>query len=130
MFENWSDDRLAGIGLRRTPQGLEIIIPDDANIYAMTVGRQMALGHGGRPAMTFEQDSCVETLSFADVDGKAHALAAHLRGLGLGRGSLIAIHTGNRPETAIAHMAVCLIGGVAVTLSQLYGPDALGARAQ
>lgn len=125
MFESWCEQELAQIGLRRAQHGFEIIIPEDANIYTMTVGRQIALGKGASRAMSFEHKGELETLSFADVDRQAKSLATHLRGLGLGRGSLVAIHTGNRPETGIAHMAVCLIGGVAVTLSQLYGPDAL-----
>ena len=35
------------------------------------------------------------------------------------------MHTGQHPDTAIAHMAVCKLGAVAVTLSQLYGPQSL-----
>ena len=125
MLNDLNADQLAKIGLVRDGVDLSISVPDDANIYSMTVGAQIAAGNGERVAMIFEQPDGVTTWTFGEVDHAATALAAHLRGLGLGRGSLVALHTGNRPETAIAHMAICKIGGTAVTLSQLYGPDAL-----
>ena len=126
MLNDLNTEQLAKIGLVRDGADLSISVPDDTNIYAMTVGAQMAAGNGERVAMIFEQPDGVTTLTFGEVDRAATALAAYLRDLGLGRGSLVALHTGNRPETAIAHMAICKIGGTAVTLSQLYGPDALG----
>lgn len=125
MLNDLNADQLAKIGLVRDGVDLSISVPDDANIYSMTVGAQIAAGNGEHVAMIFEQPDGVTTWTFGEVDHAATALAAHLRGLGLGRGSLVALHTGNRPETAIAHMAICKIGGTAVTLSQLYGPDAL-----
>ncbi len=126
LFADWSDDKLAGIGLRRREAGIEIDIPEDANIHAMTVGRQLAEGRADAPAMIFDRgEDQLEHWSFGQIDAAATALAAHLRALGYGRGDPVGLHTGMRPETAIAHMAVCKLGGVAVTLSQLYGPDAL-----
>ena len=125
MLNDLNTEELAKIGLVRGKTGLSISVPDDANIYAMTVGAQLAAGKGERLAMIFEQADGVTRWTFNQIDQAATALAAHLRGLGLGRGSLVALHTGNRPETAIAHMAICKLGGTAVTLSQLYGPDAL-----
>lgn len=63
--------------------------------------------------------------NFGEVETQATALARDLRARGYGKGDLIGLHTGMRPETAIAHMAICKLGATAVTLSQLYGPDAL-----
>ena len=37
----------------------------------------------------------------------------------------MAIHTAQSPQTAITHMAIYKIGAVALTLSHLYGPDAI-----
>jgi acetyl-CoA synthetase len=125
MLNDLNADQLAKIGLVRDGVDLSISVPDDANIYSMTVGAQIAAGNGERVAMIFEQPDGVTTWTFGEVDRAATALAAYLRDLGLGRGSFVALHTGNRPETAIAHMAICKIGGTTVTLSQLYGPDAL-----
>lgn len=126
IFSSWSDQDLAGIGLKRSGDEIEIDIPQDANIYHMTVGAQIKAGRADAPAMIFElSDGSIERWSFGDIDDQATALAADLRRRGYGRGDLIGLHTGMRPETAIAHMAVCKLGATTVTLSQLYGPDAL-----
>ncbi len=126
LFESWTGDDLAEIGLARREGSIEIDILHDANIYHMTVGAQIKAGRHDAPAMIFEAaDGTVKRWSFGEIDAQATALAADLRARGYGRGDLIGLHTGMRPETAIAHMAVCKLGATAVTLSQLYGPDAL-----
>lgn len=126
IFKLWSDQDLADIGLVRKNESIEIAISPDANIYHMTVGAQIKAGRHDAPAMIFEKpDGTVLRWSFGDIDSQATALARDLRARGYGRGDLIGLHTGMRPETAIAHMAVCKLGATAVTLSQLYGPDAL-----
>jgi len=125
-MDNWSDEALADIGLERTDGAFRINIPDDANIYSMTVGRYLDAASRDRLAMRFEQsDGSTRDYSFADIDAAATALAAYLRQNGYGRGDYIGLHCGLRPETAIGHMAICKIGAVAVTLSQLYGPETL-----
>ena len=79
VFADWSDEALAGIGLRRSGGGVEIDIPEDANIFAMTVGRQLAAGRSAAPAMVFERpDGSLERWSFGEIDRAATALAAHL----------------------------------------------------
>ena len=126
MFKDWPASALADIGLSRVSEGVKIDIPADANLYHMTVGAQLDAGRHAAPAMIFERpDGSLEHWSFGDIDAQATALAHELRQRGYKRGDLIGLHTGMRPETAIAHMAVCKLGGTAVTLSQLYGPDAL-----
>ena len=131
MFADWRDEDLARIGLKREGTALAIHIPTDANIHAMTVGRQLDRGHADAPAMIYERpDGSLERWTFGEIDAAATALAAHLRQLGVGRGDPVGLHTGMRPETGIAHMAVCKLGAVAVTLSQLYGPDAAGPCAE
>lgn len=117
---------LAPMNLRREGAGYAIVWPEDANIFHMTLGKHLGPESRDRPAMIFEDGAgAVSVQSFAEVDRAATNLAAALRALGHGRGSLIGIHTGQHPDTAVAHMAVCKLGGVAVTLSQLYGPDTL-----
>ncbi|SOH92198.1 acetyl-CoA synthetase [Monaibacterium marinum] len=126
VFEAWSADDLAKIGLIRQDGAIAIDIAPDANIYHMTVGAQIAAGRQDARAMTFEGvDGSLQNWTFGEIDAQASALASELRARGYGRGDLIGLHTGMRPETAIAHMAVCKLGATAVTLSQLYGPDAL-----
>ena len=106
--------------------GHEIVWSKDYNIYNATVGRYLGLEDRDRTAMIFEAtDGTVMHMTFAEVDVAATGLAAKLRDLGYGKGDPVALHTGQHPDTAIGHMAICKIGGIAVTLSQLYGPDTL-----
>jgi len=118
---------LAKLHLQRDAAGqVSITWPADYNIYTATVGRYLGPEHRDRPAMIFEHDDgTVTTQSFAEVDAAATGLAAELRRLGYGKGDPVAVHTGQHPDTGIAHMAIAKIGGIAVTLSQLYGPDTL-----
>ncbi|MEM6463456.1 MAG: AMP-binding protein [Pseudomonadota bacterium] len=125
-LDEWSEADLAEIGLMRPDGRLEIVIEPDCNIFSMTVGRYLGPESRDRRAISIEEaDGSVAHMTFADVDRASTALAARLRALGYGRGDYVGLHCGMRPETAIAHMAVCKIGAVAVTLSQLYGPDTL-----
>ncbi len=123
---DWTEAELAKIGLENRDGQIAIATPPDANLYGMTVGRFLGPDTRDKPAVSIEEaDGSLRSYSFAEVDAGATALAARLRALGYGRGDYVGLHTGMRPETAIAHMAVAKIGGVAVTLSQLYGPDSL-----
>jgi acetyl-CoA synthetase len=70
------------------------------------------------------------TLSYAALAGQANRLSNVLRKLGAARGDRVALMLPQRPETAIAHMAIYQIGAVAMPLSTLFGPDALEYRLQ
>ncbi len=100
--------------------------PENTNIFHMTVGKYLTAASRDNTAMIFEEaDGSATTMTFADVDNASTNLASALQELGYGRGDLIGLHTGQHPDTAVAHMAVCKLGAVAVTLSQLYGPQSL-----
>ena len=119
--------RLPRLNLRAVPSGgYRIVTPPRCNIAADTVGRWARSPRAGHPAIVYEQaDGTVGTWTFAEIDEQATRLAACLSRMGVGRGSRVAVHTGMRPETGIAHMAIYKLGAIAVTLSQLYGPDTL-----
>jgi acetyl-CoA synthetase len=51
-----------------------------------------------------------------------------LRAIGIHRGDVVAVHTPQRPETAIAHMALYRLGAIALPISKLFGPDAIQYR--
>lgn len=103
---------------------LKIRIPERANIAADTVGRFARGARAGHPALIFEEeDGTLKRYSFAELDTLSDQLARGLRALGVGPGEPVAVHTGQRPETAIAHLAIHKLGAVVMTLSQLYGPD-------
>jgi len=70
------------------------------------------------------------TLSYATLQREADRLALALARLGVARGDRVAIVMPQRPETAVAHMAVYQLGAVAMPLSMLFGPEALAHRLQ
>lgn len=122
-----SPDEQSSLYIERDANGRYAIIwPEDYNIYSATVGRFLGPRNRNRTAMIFEDPSgAITTMTFAEVDAAATGLAAELRRLGYGKGDPVALHTGQHPDTGIGHMAIAKIGGIAVTLSQLYGPDTL-----
>lgn len=128
MANRIDDAWLDRLNLRRNaekPGGYEIVIPPRYNIARATV-EQHARTQPDQTALIFEAaDGTLSTWSFAELDRDASRLARALRKLGIKRGDRVALHAGMRPETGIAHMAIYKLGAVAVTLSQLYGPDTL-----
>jgi len=102
-----------------------IPIPARCNIGHDTVG-QHALQTPTSPALVFEDATGgVCTWSFSQLDDWALRVAAWFATLGVGRGDPMGIHTGQRPETMVVHLALYKLGAVAVTLSELYGPDTI-----
>jgi acetyl-CoA synthetase len=119
-------ERLTELNLAAKEDGHRIVWSHDTNIFDMTVGKFLSPDQRNKPAMIFEApDGTTQVQSFAEIDRQSTNLAACLRSLGYGRGSFVGLHTGQHPDTAVAHMAVCKLGAIAVTLSQLYGPDTL-----
>ncbi|HJR24963.1 MAG TPA: AMP-binding protein, partial [Acidimicrobiales bacterium] len=68
---------------------------------------------GERDAVLSDDDR----LSFAELDARSNAFARHLAGLGVGRGSRVAVMLTNRPEFVVAVNAISKLGGAAVLLS-------------
>ena len=101
-------------------------MPLNANIAADTVGRFATGAKADHLALIHEHpDLTVEKYTFAELNELASRFAVFLTDLGVKQGQPVAIHTAQSPQTAIAHMAIYKIGAVALTLSHLYGPDAV-----
>lgn len=82
-----------------------------------------------RFAMYWEDESgSTAAFTYWDLQQQANRLANALAALGIGRGDKVAIILPQRPETAVAHLAVYRLGAIAVPLSFLFGPDALEFR--
>ena len=68
------------------------------------------------------------TYTFAEIRAAANRLANVLAGLGIERGDRVGIVLPQRPETAIAHVAIYKLAAIAVPLANLFGPEALHYR--
>ena len=68
------------------------------------------------------------TVSFGELAEASNRLANVLVGKGVGAGDRVALILSQRPETAIAHVAIYKLGAIAVPLSAAFGQDALDVR--
>ena len=85
----------------------------------------------GRTALIHERgDGGVERYSFEALSEASNRLANILVARGVVRGDRVAVLLPQVPEAAIAHLAIYKLGGIAVPLFQLFGPDALEYRLQ
>src|SRR5687767_4848028 len=84
-----------------------------------------------RFALYWEDESGASAAySFWDIQQAANRFSNALVALGVKRGERVAIILPQRPETAIAYLAVFQMGAIALPLSHLFGPDALEYRLQ
>jgi acetyl-CoA synthetase len=82
-----------------------------------------------RFALYWEDESGASAAySFRDIQQQANRLSNALAALGVKRGERVALLLPQRPETAIAYMAIFQMGAVALPLSHLFGPEALEYR--
>lgn len=65
----------------------------------------------------------VRKVTFGELSGDSNRLANALRGLGVEAGDRVGIALSQRPETAVAHIAVYKLGAIVVPLSTRFGPD-------
>jgi acetyl-CoA synthetase len=84
-----------------------------------------------RTAVAWEHESGASgALSYAALQAQADQLSHALKRLGVVPGDRVAVVMPQRPETAVAHMALYQMGAVAMPLSILFGPEALVYRLQ
>jgi acetyl-CoA synthetase len=76
------------------------------------------------------EDGRSGALSYRELDALAGRLAAGLAQRGVRRGDRVAVVMPQRPQTAVAQIAIARLGAVAVPLSMLFGPEALAYRLQ
>ena len=67
-------------------------------------------------------------ISFGELADDSNRLANALAAQGIGAGHRIAVVLSQRPETALAHVAIYKLGAIAVPMSTLFGPEALEMR--
>ena len=104
-------------------------IPPDYNVAIDCLDRHVELRD--KTALIYADDEGhTARYTFAQMIEASNRFANALRGLGIGRGDVVAIHTPQRPETAIAHIACYRLGAIALPISKLFGPDAIAYRLQ
>ena len=102
-------------------------VPERFNI-AEVCGRRWAAETSRIALHTEDENGSRETFTYAALVRDANRLSNALAALGVGRGDRLAILLPQRAETAIAHLASYQMGAVAMPLSILFGPEALGFR--
>ncbi len=112
--------------------GFHWAVPADFNIGWACCGRWAAdPATASNIAVAWEaEDGRSGTLSYGQLQARALRLAAGLQRLGVQRGDIVAVVMAQRPETAVCHVALHMLGAVVMPLSMLFGPDALAFRLQ
>jgi acetyl-CoA synthetase len=86
-------------------------------------------GERYRLALIYEDETGkTQKYTFWDLRGLSNRFCNALQGHGIGRGDRVGILLPQCPETAISHIAVYKLGGIAIPLFTLFGPDALEYR--
>lgn len=102
-------------------------VPERYNIARACCGRWAP--DRSRFALYWEDESgAAAKYTFWDIQREANRLSNGLAGLGVKRGDRVALVLPQRPEMAIAYMAIFQMGAIALPLSHLFGPDALEYR--
>ena len=102
-------------------------VPEHYNIARACCGQWAE--DRARFALHWEDESGASAAySFWDIQGAANRLSNALAALGVKRGERVAILLPQRPETAIAYIALFQMGAIALPLSHLFGPEALEYR--
>ena len=86
-------------------------------------------GDPERLALIFDDGSGnTRNYTFRDLKALSNRLANGLTAMGIGRGDRVGILLPQRPETAIAHIAIYKAGAIAIPLFTLFATDALSYR--
>ena len=102
-------------------------VPERLNIAQVCCGRWAT--DRSRFALYWEDESgATARYTFWDVQREANRLSNALAALGVKRGDRVALILPQRPEMAIAYMAIFQMGAIALPLSHLFGPEALEYR--
>jgi len=123
--------------LFRWPEGYERLhrafrwqVPAQFNMAAVcSVRWAQQADTAGRTAIQVFADGAVQaSYTYAQLQQQANRLSNVLAAAGVQRGDRVAIVMPQRFETAVAYIAVLQMGAVAMPLSMLFGPEALGYR--
>ncbi len=96
--------------------------------YAEHIFRQSNPEH---PALLFQSEQQpLQEISWAELEAKTAALAAHLKQLGVGKGDRVVAFLPNIPEATIGFLAACSIGAIWSSCSPDFGVSSVVDRFQ
>lgn len=117
-----------GLGYAGQRERFRWSIPERFNVGTDCLDRHARARPDGLALIHEQAGGAVRTYTFAELRRLANRLANVLAAKGIGRGDRVGIYLGQRPETAVAHLAVYRMGAVALPLFTLFGPEALRFR--
>jgi acetyl-CoA synthetase len=119
-------------GYRRLHSNFRWQVPQLFNIAQVCSQRWAGQADAAsRMAVRIYTDGALQSVhSYAELQNQANRLSSLLAAVGVRRGDRVAIVMPQRFETAVAYIAVLQMGAVAMPLSMLFGPEALGYRLQ
>jgi acetyl-CoA synthetase len=116
-----------GAGYDEVCRGFAWDLPRHFNIGVAVCDRH-ATGDG-RLALIYEApDGSVTQYTFDALKSLSNRCANALTAIGVGRGDRVGVLLPQRPETAIAHIAIYKLGAIALPLFTQFGPDAIEHR--
>jgi acetyl-CoA synthetase len=106
------------------------LVPTQFNIAEVCCHRWAESGLDARRIAIYYEDEAGnrEVWTYGRLAEAANQLANGLVRMGVGKGDRVGVVLGQRPETAVVHMATYSVGAVIVPLSGLFGPEALESR--
>ena len=110
--------------------GFRWAVPPDFNIAQACCGRWARATPNAIAIHHETEEGVYRSINYLQLQQDANRLSGLLQGLGVQRGDRVAIVMPQRPETAIAHIAIHQLGAIAMPLAMLFGPDALEYRLQ
>ncbi|HKZ55845.1 MAG TPA: AMP-binding protein [Anaerolineales bacterium] len=101
----------------------------DMNIVESCLDRHLATPAEHQLALVWEgEEGATRSLTYGELDTKVAQAANGLRGLGLGKGDVVALFMPMTPEVVIALLAIAKIGGVILPLFSGFGAGAIASR--
>lgn len=101
------------------------VLPYEPTLPAMW--RHVVAAHGTNDfIVSLTDDGKIERVTYATADEASALLARRLMALGIGSGNRVGILAPNGPDFAIAFLAACRIGAVAVPINTFFQPPELG----
>ena len=101
----------------------------ELNIAGSCVDRWAKGADAEKPAVIWEDEAGrTRHMTYGELSDESRALAAYLRGIGVGRGDRVGLFLPMICETAVAFMACARVGAITVPAFTGYGPGALQTR--